>query len=89
LEASEQSSVKTAGVKWTACGTKYHKNQVVFFSQVTLVFLVVITCLVNLTLQREPQSLWITLLSTSVGCFMPAPSLKEDSTSGENAALPK
>lgn len=57
-------------------GTEYRKSQLVFLFQVTLVFLVVIVSMINLSLHQKPQSLWITLLSSSIGYLLPNPSMK-------------
>lgn len=57
---------------------------VVFISQVLMLFIVVVTCLFNLTMypNSESQSLWVTFLTGSLGYLMPNPRFKE--TKGDN-----
>jgi len=51
--------------EWTWCGRVVPKNGIVFFCQVLAVYIIICTSVCNLTVGTEPQSLWITLLSTS------------------------
>lgn len=50
-------------------------NAVTFYSQIFIVVIVVLACLINLTLKIEPQTLWITLLTSCVGYILPNPRL--------------
>ena len=61
--------------QWTFCKKDIPSTQVVFFIQVTLVYIVAITCIVNLALGNEPKDLWISLLASSIGYVLPSPSL--------------
>ena len=57
-------------------GTRLHKSTAVFMSQIVLIYIVVITCIVNLSLNNENSSLWISLLSAATGYLLPNPSIK-------------
>lgn len=61
---------------------------VVFISQVLMLFIVVITCLINLTLypNSESKSLWVTFLTGSLGYLMPNPRFKSYQTKEASAA---
>ena len=59
-------------------GRKFPKVEVVFFSQIVLLYIVCICSLVNLSLGNKDQ-LWIILLTSSLGYLMPNPSLKKRS----------
>lgn len=48
-------------------------SQILFFCQITVIFLLVIMSIVNIILGVEPVNLWVSLLSTSVGYIIPAP----------------
>jgi hypothetical protein len=65
---------------WWIFGQKFPKNEVVFFVQIIIVYVVILTSLVNLTLQRGDnsgeQKLWIALLSSSLGYLLPNPSIR-------------
>lgn len=50
-------------------------NAVTFYSQIFIVVIVVLACLINLSLKIEPQTLWITLLTSCVGYILPNPRL--------------
>ena len=51
------------------------KSDVVFFSQVILIYIVVICSLINISLGSSLQ-LWIILLTSCLGYLLPNPSLK-------------
>jgi hypothetical protein len=60
-------------------GKKQSKSPLVFILQTSLVFIVVITSLVNLSinsLSESDKKLWIVLLSSCVGYILPNPSVK-------------
>jgi len=66
-------------VNWPIMGSVYPKSQIVYFSQVLLIFIVVCTSIVNLTLYKDDEAsgkLWTALLSSSIGYLLPNPSLK-------------
>ena len=62
--------------KWHFCGHMFPRSEIVFFIQVTLVFIVAIVSIVNITMQHPDSQLWIALLSSSVGYILPSPNLK-------------
>ena len=62
--------------EWTWCGRVVPKSVIVFFCQVLAVYIIICTSVYNLTVGTEPQSLWITLLSISVGYLVPSPVIK-------------
>ena len=51
-------------------------GQIVFFSQIILVYIVTIACIANLTLGNEPKELWVSLLASCIGYILPAPHLQ-------------
>ena len=68
-----------SGQHWTWWGTSCSKEFVVFTSQVILVYIIVITSIINLTLYQDNESsgkLWTALLSSSIGYLLPNPRLK-------------
>ena len=58
---------------WDMCGQRLPKSEIVYFVQVILVYVVVIVSIVNLTLGRSDEKLWIALLSSSIGYILPNP----------------
>ena len=61
--------------RWNICGRTVPKDEIVFLFQVTLIYMVVITYVVNLILGLKNTHLWIALLSSSLGYILPAPKL--------------
>ena len=68
--------------RWLFLGNKIPKTEIVFFAQVILVYVVVITSLVNISI-GSPQEFWIVLLTSCLGYLMPNPSLKTNKNHGE------
>lgn len=60
---------------WIFFGHRANRSQVVFLVQVLLVLTIVIVSIVNLTLAKtcEETSIWIAILSSSVGYMLPSP----------------
>ena len=63
--------------EWQALGHKFQRSAAVFAAQTLILYVVIITSLVNLTLGNEPQTLWITVLSSSLGYILPCPKIKK------------
>ena len=67
---------------WNVFGSSLPKSEIVFFTQVVLIYIVVITSIVNLTVFKESDGkLWTALLSSSFGYLLPNPTLKKRPTS--------
>lgn len=62
---------------WHCFGTAVPKSEIVYFAQVILIYIVVITAIVNLTLGVTDSKLWIALLSSSFGYLLPNPTIKK------------
>ena len=62
--------------EWKVCGSSVPKSELVFFSQVIILYIVVCLCLFNLTTGRGDSNLWSALLSGSLGYLLPNPTIK-------------
>ena len=60
---------------WQVCGRRLPRCEIVFFCQIVLIYIVVLTSLVNLTLKNGPINLWIALLGSCLGYLLPHPSM--------------
>lgn len=63
---------------WPLLGQRLPQKCVVFFCQVAIIFIVIITSIVNLSLPSRnaaDDKLWIALLSSSIGYLLPSPNL--------------
>lgn len=64
-----------ANHRWMCGHNSILGREIVFFCQLAAVFIVIITCVINLSLHSEPHDLWVALLSSSLGIILPAPTL--------------
>ena len=68
-------SVSSQGGRWNVFGSNIPKDEIVFFTQVVLIYVIAITSIVNLTMEAKNDTLWTSLLSASLGYMLPAPQL--------------
>ena len=61
--------------RWPLFGYRLPRSEIVYFSQTALIFIVVITSIVNLSLGTGDDKLWTSLLSSSLGYLLPNPKL--------------
>ena len=71
-----------ASIKSITEKTTNPTRSIVFFSQIIIIFTVVLAAIINLSL-KNPQhtDLWISMISTALGILLPAPKLKYLKTS--------
>lgn len=77
-----QSPSVSNDIHWTLFGHKLPKSEAVFAAQVILIYIVVISGIINLSLQNGDTNLWTALLSLALGSVLPNPSLKISPKSG-------
>ncbi len=58
-------------------------NELIYFTQIIVIFTVVITSLYNLCVQSGDDSLWTALLTSCLGYILPNPKLKNRATNQE------
>ena len=66
----------TSSTKWCFLGNTVPRSEVVYFVQIFVIYSVIISSIINLSIGTEPISLWISLLSSCLGYVLPSPSLK-------------
>lgn len=76
----DQSNISIASDRevWNCFGYSMPKLEVVYFSQIIILYLVIIVCLINLSIRNEGVEVWWSLLSASIGYILPNPSLKKN-----------
>ena len=52
-------------------------RRVIYYCQVVAIYIIVITCLLNLSLSSDKDCTWTTLLSACIGYLLPPPKLKK------------
>ena len=62
---------------WKVFGNKIPKEEFTFFAQVVLIYIVCITCIINLSIGNGNSNLWTSLLSGSLGYILPPPKLRK------------
>ena len=62
--------------EWKIFGRRMPKSEAVFFSQTIIIYIVILTCIINLSCDNGNSNLWTALLSSSLGYILPNPSLK-------------
>ena len=75
-EPSQINDTRSARVRWWVCGSELPRDEIVFFAQVVISYIVIITCIINLSLKNGDSNLWTALLSCTLGYLLPAPSLQ-------------
>jgi hypothetical protein len=60
---------------WRLFGRILPKNEVIFICQVVILYIVIITCIANLSMRNGDSNLWTALLSSSLGIMLPQPTL--------------
>ena len=60
---------------WDVFGRRVPRSEIVFFCQTLIIYVVVVTSLVNLTLKNGPINLWTALLGSCLGYLLPHPSI--------------
>ena len=60
-------------VEWNLCGKEVPRSEIVFFSQILIIYTIIAVSIFNLSTSSEQQNLWITLLSSCVGYLLPSP----------------
>jgi hypothetical protein len=71
LNCSTQRSEKN----WKLFGHNVPKPEIIFFSQVIIIYVVVITALANITAANGDRTVWISLLCSCLGYLLPSPTL--------------
>ncbi len=69
----------TVSSKWNCFGFKFPRREVVYFSQIIIIYVVILFCLINLTLGTGDSNLWVALLGSCLGYLLPQPSMEDGS----------
>ena len=61
--------------EWRLFGSNVPKAEIVYICQIVIVYVIIITSIVNLSLNNGNPELWISLLCSAIGYALPSPSL--------------
>ena len=73
------------------CDKRVAKNLITFWAQIVAIYVVMVTSIVNLSLDVPDRELWLVLLSSSLGYVLPSTGLKFTSsklTKNDNSRTP-
>ena len=68
---------RSNGKRWHLLGTRVPQAEIVYFCQMIIVYVIIITSIINLSLQNGSSELWISLRSSCIGYALPSPKLKK------------
>ena len=77
VHIGNQEERQSNGDRWHLLGTRIPQSEIVYFSQMIIVYIIIIVSIVNLSLQNGTSELWISLLSSCIGYALPSPKLKK------------
>ncbi len=79
-------SVAGDSEQWIMMGRTFPRSEVKFFAQVIILYIVIFTCLANLSFGNgKLNTLWISVMATSIGSLMPSPHISRRSEVREAA----
>ena len=70
--------VKSDKQNWNVFGYSVPKQEVVFFCQIIVLYIVIFICLINISIGNGESHLWFSLLAGSIGYLLPNPTLKKE-----------
>ena len=74
----DMDSIQEEDKEWGILGKQFPRSEIKFFTQVIILYIVIITCLVNLSLGKSDlTALWISLLSSCIGYLLPSPYIRK------------
>ena len=60
---------------WQFCGRRLPRMEIVYFCQILIIYVIILTSLINLSLKNGPINLWIALLGSCLGYLLPHPAM--------------
>ena len=61
--------------EWKFFGSRIPKAEIVYICQIIIVYVIIVTSIVNLSLNNGNLELWISLLCSAIGYALPSPTL--------------
>ena len=67
------SSTSNRSSKWIFCNNELPSREVIFFSQVIILYVIILVSIAHISLGIGNSTLWSTLLAGSLGYLLPSP----------------
>jgi hypothetical protein len=77
MEDNTSSSDSNISKIWKLCGSNIPKSQALFFSQIVILYIIILTCLFNLSFNNGRSEMWLSLLCTCIGAILPQPKFQK------------
>lgn len=85
MDVEQDTTSSSSSRLWRFLGKNVPRSEITFLSQVIILYIVIITCIVNLSIGAGNNELWVSLLSYSLGCILPSPKIKRALSTSNNA----
>ena len=72
----ESTSERNSEHSWAIFGKRIPKSEMQYITQVIIIYIVIITCIINLSISNGDSNLWTALLSSCLGYILPNPTMK-------------
>lgn len=66
--------------EWRFFGSRVPKAEIVYICQISIVYIIIITSIANLSINNGNAELWISLLCSAIGYALPSPTLSDGRT---------
>jgi hypothetical protein len=73
IEDNTSTSDSNISKIWKMCGNPIRKSQALFFSQIVILYIIILSCLFNLSFKNGRSEMWLSLLCTCIGAILPHP----------------
>lgn len=77
VDETDLNSIDRSVKTWHIFGARIPRSEVVFLSQVVVMYGVIVSCICNLSLHNENTELWVALLSSCLGYLLPTPQITD------------
>ena len=76
LNHEDSASNTNNTVNWKVFGQNIPRSEVVFISQMLIISVVIISCIINLSVQNGNPEMWVSFFGLAFGAMLPPPKLK-------------
>ncbi len=70
------SSTSSSSSRWKFFGQNVPKSEVVYISQMFIIFVVIVSCIINLSLKNGNSEMWVSFFGYAFGAMLPPPKLQ-------------
>lgn len=68
---------RASSTRWVLGSTHVPREEIVFFCQIAIITIIVITGLINLCLCNGTESYWSAMVATGLAALLPSPKIKK------------